>query len=156
MTDNIHYKLICTVKSTTTGIWWTTNPKQTHTHKYTGCMHADGTKDILHQDNIVWMFYTKTAQPIFYHKDDTGNYTLFCTLCSVHYALLLTPICWKSSNTNVKLMAFALPLAVDPTSGIHSKTLDTAQPCRLLKPNWKPSSSHSISTPTNINIQFLL
>ena len=36
-------------------------------------------------------------------------------------------------------------LAVDPTFGIHShKTLDTAQPCHLLKPNRKPSSSHSI------------
>ena len=37
------------------------------------------------------------------------------------------------------------------------KTLDTAQPCRhLLEPNWKPSSSHSISAPANINTQFLL
>ena len=41
--------------------------------------------------------------------------------------------------------------------GIHfHKTLDTAQPCHLLIPNEKPSSSHSISTPTNINTQFLL
>ena len=40
----------------------------------------------------------------------------------------------------------------DPTFGIHShKTLDTAQPCHLLKPNWKPSSSHSIFIPTNIS-----
>ena len=48
--------------------------------------------------------------------------------------------------------------ALDPTFGIHShNTLDTAQPSRhLLKPNWKPSSSHSISAPTNINTQFLL
>ena len=46
---------------------------------------------------------------------------------------------------------------LDPTFGIHShKTLDIAQPCHILKPNWKLSSSHSISTPTNINIQFLL
>ena len=36
------------------------------------------------------------------------------------------------------------------------KTLDTAQPCHLLKPNWKPSSSHSISILTNISTQFLL
>ena len=28
---------------------------------------------------------------------------------------------------------------------------DTAQPCHLLKPNWKPSSPHGISAPTNIN-----
>ena len=69
------------------------------------------------------------------------------TLCLVHYALLLTPACWKSSNTNARLMAFALSLALDPTFGIHShRTLDTAQPCHLLKPNWKASSSHSIST----------
>ena len=34
------------------------------------------------------------------------------------------------------LMAFAPSLALDPTFGIHSrKTLDTAQPCHLLKPN---------------------
>ena len=48
-------------------------------------------------------------------------------------------------------------LALDPTFGIHShKTSDTAQPCYILKPNWKPSSSHNISAPTNINTQFLL
>ena len=48
-------------------------------------------------------------------------------------------------------------IALDPTSGIHShKTLDTAQPRHLLKPNWKPSSSHSISILTNISTQFLL
>ena len=33
-------------------------------------------------------------------------------------------------------MAFTLSLALDPTFGIHSlKTLDTAQPCHLLKTN---------------------
>ena len=36
------------------------------------------------------------------------------------------------------------------------KTLDTAQPRHLLKPNWKPSSSHSIFSPTNSCTQFLL
>ena len=81
------------------------------------------------------------------------------TLHLVHYTLLLTPACWKSNNTNARLMAFAPSLTLDPTFGIHSrKTLDTAQPCHLLnlKPNWKPSSSHSIYAPTNINTQFLL
>ena len=35
-----------------------------------------------------------------------------------------------------KTHAFAPSLALDPTFGIHShKTLDTAQPCHLLKPN---------------------
>ena len=35
-----------------------------------------------------------------------------------------------------KRKAFALSLALDPTFGIHfHKTLDTAQPCHLLKPN---------------------
>ena len=44
--------------------------------------------------------------------------------------------CWKSNNTNAGLMASALSLALDPTFGIHShKTLDTVQPCHLLKPN---------------------
>ena len=58
------------------------------------------------------------------------------TLRLVHYALLLTPACWKSNNTNARLMAFAPSLALDPTFGIHShKTLDTAQSCHLLKPN---------------------
>ena len=58
------------------------------------------------------------------------------TLRLVHYALLLVPACWKSNNTNSRLMAFAPSLALDPTVGIDSyKTLDTAQPCHLLKPN---------------------
>ena len=79
------------------------------------------------------------------------------TLRLVHYALLLTPACWKSNNTNARVMAFVLSLALDPTFGIHShKTLDTAQPCHLLMPNWKHSSSHSISTPANISTLFLL
>ena len=35
-----------------------------------------------------------------------------------------------------KRKAFALSLSLDPTFGIHfHKTLDTAQPCHLLKPN---------------------
>ena len=80
------------------------------------------------------------------------------TLRLVHYALLLTPTCWKSSNTNVRVMAFMLSLALDPTLGVHAHktSLDTAQPCHFLKPNWKPSSSHSTSTPTYISTQFLL
>ena len=58
------------------------------------------------------------------------------TLRLVNYALLLTPACWKSNNTNARLVAFAPSLALDPTFGIHShKTLDTAQPYHLLKPN---------------------
>ena len=64
---------------------------------------------------------------------------------------------YKSKNTNAILMAFTPSLALDPTFGIHScKTLDTAQPCNFLKPNWKPSSSYSIFIPTNISTQFLL
>ena len=51
------------------------------------------------------------------------------TLHLVHYALLLTPACWKSNNTIARQMASAPSLALDPTFGIHShKTLDTAQP----------------------------
>ena len=83
------------------------------------------------------------------------------TLRLIHYALLLTPAYWKSSNTNARLVAFTLSLALDPIFGIrfdkiyyhcyYYKTLDNAQPRHLLKPNWKLSSSHSISTPTNIS-----
>ena len=51
------------------------------------------------------------------------------TLRLVHYALLLTPACWKSNNTNTRLMAFAPSLALDPTFGIHShKTLALLNP----------------------------
>ena len=79
------------------------------------------------------------------------------TLRLVHYALILAPAFWKSSNTNAKLMAFALSLSLDPIFGIHShKTLDIAQTCPLLKPYWKPSTFHSISATANINTQFLL
>ena len=44
---------------------------------------------------------------------------------------------WLDSERSSNLgMAFVLSLALDPTFGIHShKTLDTAQPCHLLKPN---------------------
>ena len=60
------------------------------------------------------------------------------TLHLLHYALLLTPACWKSNNTNARLMASALSLALDPTFGIHShKTLDTAQPCPSFKAKLK-------------------
>ena len=59
-------------------------------------------------------------------------------------------------DLHARLIAFAFSLALDHTCGIQSKTLDTAQPCHLLKPNWKPSSSHSISAPPNINTQFLV
>ena len=42
----------------------------------------------------------------------------------------------KIQQYNARLTAFALSLALDPTSGIHShKTLDTDQPRHLLKPN---------------------
>ena len=54
-----------------------------------------------------------------------------------------------------RLMAFAPPLALDPTFGIHYK-IGTAQTGHLLKPNWKPSSYHSIFAPANISAQFLL
>ena len=61
---------------------------------------------------------------------------LLSTFRLIHYTLLLTPACRKSSNTNVRVVAFMPSLALDPTFEIHShKTLDTAQPCHLLKPN---------------------
>ena len=51
-----------------------------------------------------------------------------------HCALLLTLSCWKSNNSNARVMAFTPSPALDPTFGIHShKTLGTAQPCHLWK-----------------------
>ena len=48
------------------------------------------------------------------------------TLHLVYYALVLTLACWKSNNTNTRLMAFSPSLALDPTFGIHShKTANT-------------------------------
>ena len=42
----------------------------------------------------------------------------------------------KKKKKNDILKKNAHSLALDPTFGIHShKTLDTAQPCHLLKPN---------------------
>ena len=72
------------------------------------------------------------------------------------YSVAILSLCWHWDWWVLHASHVVLSLALDPTSGIHShKTLDTAQPCHLLKSNWKPSSSHSISTPTNINTQFL-
>ena len=86
------------------------------------------------------------------HKVD---HSLFFLCVSGYFKEL--HICWKSNNTNARLMAFAPSLALDPTFGIHShKTLNTAQPFHLLKPSWKSSSSHSIFAPTNISTHFLL
>ena len=45
------------------------------------------------------------------------------------------------------------PIAL--TSSLY-KTMERMNNTHLLKPNWKPSSSHSIFTPTNISTQFLL
>ena len=49
----------------------------------------------------------------------------------------------KIQQYNTKLMAFTTCLTLDPTFGIHShKTLDTAQPCPLLR------SDTTTTTPT--------
>ena len=80
-------------------------------------------------------------------------------LLHVNTVLYTVLLFWypHAEKSNARLMAFAPSLALDPTFGIHChKTLDTAQPCHLLKPNWKPSSSYSISILTNISTQFLL
>ena len=76
----------------------------------------------------------------------SNDYTMSRTLSSSSDTRML-----KIQQYNVGLMAFALSLALDPTFGIHSQ-----RTCHILKPNRKPSSSHSISAPTNINTQFLL
>ena len=71
------------------------------------------------------------------------QHTLECMISLiplVFYALLLTPACWKSSNRKRTFSCFGPHIR-------NSFPQDTAPPCHLLKPNWKPSSSHSISTP---------
>ena len=78
-----------------------------------------------------------------------------------------TPSCTLHSSSDTRMLeiqqykhkthGFHTFSCLDPTFGIHSyKTLDTAQPCHLLEPKWKPSCSHSISILTNISTQFLL
>ena len=69
-------------------------------------------------------------------ESESGNLILHCiSQMSTVSRDELETLCWKSNNTNARLMASALSLALDPTFGIHShKTLDTAQPCHLLKP----------------------
>ena len=74
---------------------------------------------------------------------------LHVSLRLMHYALLLTPACWKSSNTNARLMAFALSLA----SGPHiwnslPQDLRHCQPCHLLKPNSQYFRPKIISIPS--------
>ena len=51
------------------------------------------------------------------------------TLCAIHYTLLLTPTCWKSTQIICKAH-----------ESHFYKTVDAAEPCHLLKPNWKPSN----------------
>ena len=77
-----------------------------------------------------------------------------CLVLLIHpYALLLTSACWKSNSTNARLVALAPSLALDPTFGIHShKTLDTAQPFHLLKPNWKKLPLLTVFSPQLIPI----
>ena len=83
--------------------------------------------------------------------------TMMCVSFFPLVLILLTLTCWKSNKTNARLVTFALSLALDPTSGIHSHwTLRTAHTFHLLKPNLKPPSSHRVFAPTNVNTQFLL
>ena len=66
------------------------------------------------------------------------------TLRLVHYALLLTP----DKNLSHFLLLWTPHLEFTPTRHCQS--------CHILKRNRKPSSSHSISSPTNISTTFLL
>ena len=82
----------------------------------------------------------------------------FWTATCLHSVSYTTLFFWhlhakKPAIQTQDLCPFTLSLALDPTFGIHThRALDTAQPCHLLflKPNWKPSSSHSIFAPTII------
>ena len=70
------------------------------------------------------------------HQKYTSEDKRFKSECMGIMLDLQTKACWKSNTTNAKIMAFAPSLALDPTFGIHPlKTLDTDQPCHLLKPN---------------------
>ena len=60
----------------------------------------------------------------------------------------------QGQTPNTRLPHNILPPA--SATADYIKTPDIAQPCQLLKPNWTPASSHSISTPANINTRFLL
>ena len=116
------------------------------------CIYVFKCKIIIH---LIWILFIYMLHWWYVLKQISFSSLNCCmsTLHLVHYALLLTPACF----TNARLMASAPSLALDPTFGIHShKTFDTAQPCHLLKPNWKPSSSHRISILTDISTQFLL
>ena len=123
------------------------------------CSHATPLLEKLHWLPILERIKYKVACMCFSAINGSGPAYIsellhVYTLHLVHYALLLTPACWKSNNTNARLMVSAPSLALDPTFGIHSNnTLVTAQPCHLLTPNWKPSSFHSISI---LSTQFLL
>ena len=80
------------------------------------------------------------------------NIMLSCDMWSVPHANE-----WRETSNAARNRHRQWTLASDPTFGIRShKTLDTAQSCHLLRPNWKPPSSQSISIITNISTQFLL
>ena len=67
-------------------------------------------------------------------------------------------ILYNINNNNLKVfsMKSVLYFLCSCYPDITIDIMATLSPFKVLKPNWKPSSSHSISTPTNINNQFVL
>ena len=150
-----------------------THTPHTHTHALT----------VIYNNNNVQQFQAKLPlpfQPCWRELRNTSMQILYKVACMCFSAIngsgpaylsellhVYTPSRTLGSSSDIRMLkiqqykrkshGFCAFSCFGPTFGIHShKTLDTAQPCHLLKPNWKPSSSHSISIPTNINTQFLL
>ena len=82
---------------------------------------------------------------------------------SVYRSVYLKFILNLLLSLSPQCFSFLLLSIRSPKYDIHSASLtgrwsikNRLKPCHLLKPNWKPYSSHSISIPTNISTQFLL
>ena len=123
-----------------------------------------------HFDDVNWSFsLISQCQCVELYLVHTNNKCAYVCICFNQKILLhvytLSRTLRSSSDTRMleiqqykcKTRGFCTFSYFGPTFEIHShKTLDIAQPCHLLKPNWKPSSSHSISILTNISTLFLL
>ena len=88
-------------------------------------------------------------------SEDVGVHFLYC---NAHFLLGMSKACEGALKATEKEISQTGSFSCFGPHIWNSipQDLDTAQPCHLLKPDRKPSSSHSIFTPTNISTQFLL